>query len=67
MSHSEPTLAFMVDNDDPGADLVGRIHGDRAAIRERLAEHGAVLLRGFDIGGVDGFDAVVEGVSGGQQ
>lgn len=64
MSHSEPSLAFMVDNDDPGADLVGRIHGDRAAIRERLAEHGAVLLRGFDIGGVDGFDAVVRALSG---
>jgi alpha-ketoglutarate-dependent taurine dioxygenase len=64
MCHSEPTLAFIVDNDDPGADLVGRIHSNRASIRERLVEHGAVLLRGFDLDGVDGFDAVVRVLSG---
>ncbi|OLR93059.1 TauD/TfdA family dioxygenase [Actinokineospora bangkokensis] len=36
----------------------------REQVRARLREHGAVLLRGFDIGGVDGFDAVVRAVSG---
>ena len=36
----------------------------RAEIREALAEHGAVLLRGFDVEGVDSFEAVVRALSG---
>lgn len=64
MRRSEPTLAFIVDSDDADADLVGWIHSNRTSIRKRLAEHGAVLLRGFDIDGVDGFDAVVRALSG---
>lgn len=36
----------------------------RDDIRRRLHEHGAVLLRGFEVGGVDGFDRVVRAVSG---
>ncbi len=58
------TLPFVVENDDPATNVLDRIGRDRAQIRQRLVEHGAVLLRGFDIGGVDGFDAVVRAVSG---
>lgn len=51
------------------ADVAGTVATDfvadaRTTIRERLRHHGAVLLRGFEVGGVDGFDAVVRAVSG---
>ncbi len=36
----------------------------RPMIRQRLLEHGAVLLRGFDIDDVDGFDATVRALAG---
>ncbi|GAA2359930.1 TauD/TfdA family dioxygenase [Dactylosporangium salmoneum] len=36
----------------------------REEVRRRLHEHGAVLLRGFDTGGVDGFQAAVTALSG---
>ena len=49
---------------EPGAETVKRIEADRDHIRGLLTERGAVLLRGFDIGGVDGFDAVVRALSG---
>ncbi len=37
---------------------------DRPLIRAKLLEHGAVLLRGFGIGDVNGFEQVVRAVSG---
>lgn len=37
---------------------------DTPEIRRRLRTHGAVLLRGFDVGGVDGFAGVVRTVAG---
>jgi alpha-ketoglutarate-dependent taurine dioxygenase len=49
---------------EPGAGTVKRIEAGRDRIRALLAVRGAVLLRGFDVGGVDGFDAVVRAVSG---
>lgn len=42
-----------------------RLRTDRAAIREQLTRHGAVLLRGFDVGGPDGLSAAVDALSGG--
>jgi alpha-ketoglutarate-dependent taurine dioxygenase len=47
-----------------GADAVKRIEAERDRVHALLAERGAVLLRGFDLGGVDGFDAVVRALSG---
>jgi alpha-ketoglutarate-dependent taurine dioxygenase len=35
-----------------------------AELRELLTERGALLLRGFEVGGVDGFSGVVEAYSG---
>ena len=58
------TLSVLVENDHPGASPIERIERDRTKIRQALVEHGAVLLRGFDVGGVDGFNAVVRALSG---
>ncbi|MFF5437544.1 TauD/TfdA family dioxygenase [Streptomyces achromogenes] len=63
----EPTaqsaLPFVLAADVPGAP-VADILPARPLIRRRLLEHGAVLLRGFEVGGVDGFTDVVRAVSG---
>lgn len=49
----------------PGGVPVDRyLAGNRDEIRRRLHTHGAVLLRGLDVGGVSGFEGVVRGVSG---
>lgn len=52
------------DGGEPGAEILQRIAADRDRIHGLLAERGAVLLRGFDVGGVDGFDTVVRALSG---
>lgn len=43
---------------------VEHLRRDRAVIRDHLTRHGAVLLRGFDIGGTDGFEDCVRALSG---
>ncbi|MER6901587.1 TauD/TfdA family dioxygenase, partial [Amycolatopsis sp. NPDC000740] len=57
-------LPYVVERGAPEEDLVERITAERASLRARLDEHGAVLLRGFDVGGVAGFEAVVRALSG---
>jgi alpha-ketoglutarate-dependent taurine dioxygenase len=57
-------LPYVIENDEPTTGLVDRIDRDRTKIRQSLVEQGAVLLRGFEVGGVDGFDAVVRALSG---
>ncbi|MDQ7903614.1 TauD/TfdA family dioxygenase [Phytohabitans sp. ZYX-F-186] len=57
-------LPFTVEADGSGAGVIERIDADRRELRALLAEHGALLLRGFEIGGVDGFDRVVRALSG---
>lgn len=57
-------LPFVVEADGSGIGVIERISGERQKLRGLLAEHGALLLRGFDIGGVDGFDKVVRALSG---
>lgn len=47
-----------------GPGLAERLTVDRAAVRSRLRTHGAVLMRGFEVGGVDGFAAGVRALSG---
>jgi alpha-ketoglutarate-dependent taurine dioxygenase len=58
------TIAALVEPTTAGEDAVSRIAADHAALRKQLTENGALLLRGFDIGGVDGFDAVVRALAG---
>ncbi|MFG1678312.1 TauD/TfdA family dioxygenase [Micromonospora sp. NPDC049282] len=57
-------LPYVMSPDDhtPPATHPGAL--DTAAVRRRLHEHGAVLLRGFDVDGVDGFDRVVRAIGG---
>ena len=47
-----------------GTPVIELIEARRAELRAALAEHGALLLRGFDIGGVDGFGRLVRRLSG---
>ncbi|WP_051110520.1 TauD/TfdA family dioxygenase [Longispora albida] len=55
-------LPALVEADGTG--VIERIGAERAQIRKLLHERGAVLFRGFEVGGVDGFDAVVRALSG---
>ncbi|MEO3977765.1 TauD/TfdA family dioxygenase [Streptomyces sp. CAU 1734] len=56
------TLALTIEGD--GGPVSEAIRRDRANLRELLHQHGALLLRGFDVGGVDGFEAAVRELSG---
>ncbi|MGV9980040.1 TauD/TfdA family dioxygenase [Micromonospora wenchangensis] len=57
-------LPYVISSDRPGESLTNRIAAERPQIRQRLRTDGAVLLRGFDVGGVDGFEAAVRVLSG---
>jgi alpha-ketoglutarate-dependent taurine dioxygenase len=56
------SLPLVIEGD--GGAVIKLLETRRAEIRAALVEHGAVLLRGFDVGGVDGFDRVVRTLSG---
>lgn len=58
------TLAFVLEREAGSPGIIELIGKEAGHIRERLHRHGAVLLRGFDIGGVDGFAEVVRALSG---
>nr|WP_181442413.1 TauD/TfdA family dioxygenase [Streptomyces tateyamensis] len=47
-----------------GEPIAEHVRENRKEIRARLREHGAVLLRGFQVDGIDGFGAVVRELSG---
>ncbi|MFG2058173.1 TauD/TfdA family dioxygenase [Micromonospora sp. NPDC048930] len=55
-------LPVTVESD--GTPVLELIESRRAELRAALVEHGGLLLRGFDVGGVDGFDRVVRALSG---
>ncbi|MEU8410813.1 TauD/TfdA family dioxygenase [Micromonospora sp. NPDC048842] len=48
----------------PGTDVHDYIRDNREDLRANLRDRGAVLLRGFPVGGVEGFDGVVRAFSG---
>ncbi|GLZ36650.1 TauD/TfdA family dioxygenase [Actinokineospora sp. NBRC 105648] len=58
------TTALPLVLEGDGASIHDRIRLDRPDLREALVEHGAVLFRGFDVGGVDGLDEAVRQLSG---
>ncbi|WP_416905146.1 TauD/TfdA family dioxygenase [Micromonospora echinospora] len=62
MSDTIATLPVVVEND--GTPLTDLIDRRRAELRSTLVEHGGLLFRGFDVGGVDGFDRVVRALAG---
>ncbi len=55
-------LPYVVE--DAERELPELLSTDRARLRDLIATHGAILLRGFDIGGVDGLETVVNTLSG---
>ncbi|WP_370949847.1 TauD/TfdA family dioxygenase [Amycolatopsis sp. cg5] len=55
-------LPLIIEGD--GASIHDRIQLDRPDIRKALTEHGAVLFRGFAVGGVEGLDQAVRELSG---
>lgn len=57
-----PTFPFVVLAD--GRSAQERVRTDRLELRAVLHQRGALLLRGFDVGGVDGFESVVRALSG---
>ncbi|MFB4300948.1 TauD/TfdA family dioxygenase [Actinomadura sp. NTSP31] len=57
-------LPYAVPAEPAGADATDYIAAHRPRLRALLSEHGAILLRGFPIGGVEGFEAVVRALSG---
>src|SRR5262245_55593907 len=57
-------LVHTVEADGPRQSVVERVRAEREALRQRLRRHGALLLRGFDVGGVDGFADTVRALSG---
>jgi alpha-ketoglutarate-dependent taurine dioxygenase len=58
------TMPYVVSREAGGAGIEEVLRTERAGLRKILGERGAILLRGFDIGGVDGFDGVVRALSG---
>jgi alpha-ketoglutarate-dependent taurine dioxygenase len=58
------TLPSVVDAPAAGTPLAGFLAAERDEVRSRLYEHGGVMLRGFETGGVDGFDRAVRAMSG---
>jgi alpha-ketoglutarate-dependent taurine dioxygenase len=62
VSDTRATLPLVITSDGTG--IIDLIESRREEIRNALVEHGAVLFRGFDVGGVDGFDRVVRTLSG---
>ena len=59
---NETALPLTIESD--GTPITELIASRRAEFRAALAEHGGILFRGFDVGGVDGFDQVVRALSG---
>jgi len=58
-------LPLVVRPEVPGVDLVAWAAGQKAWIDGHLQRHGAVLLRGFDVGDAGTFERLVAATSGG--
>jgi alpha-ketoglutarate-dependent taurine dioxygenase len=55
---------FIIRSSNVSDRLIDQIAADRDNILDRLHDSGAVLLRGFEVGGVDGFASAVRALSG---
>ena len=55
---------FIIRGSDVNGGLIEHIAAERDNVLDRLHHSGAVLLRGFDVGGVDGFASAVRALSG---
>jgi alpha-ketoglutarate-dependent taurine dioxygenase len=61
---AQRTLPYMVASERTGDSLVDLIGADQARLRQRLATHGALLFRDFDVDDVAAFESVVRAMSG---
>jgi hypothetical protein len=59
-----PTLPLMIHAEPDGPDVVSYVESASGQLRALLTEHGAVLLRGYPVPGVEGFERVVRALSG---
>ncbi|CAM5721600.1 hypothetical protein SALBM135S_00986 [Streptomyces alboniger] len=59
---NSPLLPLVVEGH--GEPAVQRLRAGREDLRAALRERGALLLRGFDVGGADGFADIVRALSG---
>lgn len=62
MTVGTPMLPLVVEGD--GGPAAERLSADRQKLRIALRERGALLLRGFDVQGADGFASLVRALSG---
>jgi alpha-ketoglutarate-dependent taurine dioxygenase len=62
--HEGQVLPYLVDGGAEGGEPVGFVEAHRTVLRDALAERGSLLLRGFPVAGVAGFEAVVRALSG---
>ena len=58
------TLPYLLPGTPDGPGIVERLTTDGAEIRKLLTTHGAVMLRGFEVGGVAGIDEAVRALAG---
>ncbi|PYC87465.1 hypothetical protein C7C46_04660 [Streptomyces tateyamensis] len=58
------TLPYLLTADVPGTPAAEFLPGARELVRRQLRIHGAVLLRGLDLGGVAGFEQAVRTLAG---
>jgi alpha-ketoglutarate-dependent taurine dioxygenase len=58
---TQQTLPALIEG---SGDVVARARGDASKVRELLHRQGAVLFRGFDVGGAEGLEALVRELSG---
>ncbi|MGD0558727.1 MAG: TauD/TfdA family dioxygenase [Streptosporangiaceae bacterium] len=55
---------YIIASDGVNNNLIDHITVGRDRVLDRLHDSGAVLFRGFDVGGIDGFDGAVRALSG---
>lgn len=64
ISRTALDLPILIQSEVAGAPVLDTVIAERAKIRELIVEAGAVLFRGFDVGGVDRLNDVVRALSG---
>jgi amino acid adenylation domain-containing protein/non-ribosomal peptide synthase protein (TIGR01720 family) len=56
---------LLVEPNEPQLDLIEWINHNRPLIEERLATHAGILFRGFELDGIQGFEAFAEAIQPG--
>ncbi|OPG76312.1 hypothetical protein B1218_26780, partial [Pseudomonas ogarae] len=56
---------LMLEPGEPHLDVIEWIHQNRPLIEQKLAEHAGILFRGFELDGIQGFEAFAEAIQPG--